>query len=732
MAAIKLYRFDGMRPGWDSRLIEDNMADYARDCFLYDGTLIGWRKPKLLHQLANASARSAFRIPVDLNNSSITAPSYWLEFNDANTDVVRNATINDTYQRYYFASPSSPPSYNTLARIAAGNSGANQPFLLGVPAPGCPPVVTATGGGGSDGSVQEARAYVITWVTAYGEESAPSDYSLVNAFTDSSWEIDLTTPSQANMGQTQAPTRNIAFTNIYRTVTSQGGTATYFFVAQVPVSTLTYLDNQTDDVVALNNQLQTIGWGPPPSDLQGMISMPNGMVAGFRKNEVWFCQPFYPHAWPSSYTLTTEFPVVGLGVTGQSLVACTEGYPVVVTGINPGALAETHSTVLQPCTSKGSIVSGDAGVFYASPNGLVLCQAGGFTTNFTEGWITRDKWQKLTPPVGIKAVNFLSSYFAFGAVAASSAISATGTLTSTANYGNGDVVNVGGVSYTFKDPFVNLAYNVAKGATEQLSMQNLVDAINQNNPSLAGIEFGPSTFANPNVTAGTDGQHVVTFTALVSGVAGNAVALSASCAHATASGTTLGGGVDSADNATYAQQGFTIDFGTANFSQRWLGFGLLSAPGGTNIYNLHGDRWTGIPLIIYGGQVLQYDFTDQAPALMSYKWRSKIYQQTWKHNFEAMKIYFDVPPNIPIQNQVRVVDPTQPVLQAGQYGIVRVYGGSDALNMPLLTTREIRSSSELLRILSGFKVDYWQLELEGVVRISGCHVATSVKELREI
>lgn len=732
MSAIKLFRFDGMRPGWDSRLIEDNMADYSRDAFLYDGTLIGWRKPKLLHQLTNAGARAAFRIPVDATNPGITANSYWLEFNDANTDVVRNATINDTFQRYYFASPSTPPQYNTLARIAAGNTAANQPFLLGVPAPGCAPVINAGGGGGSNLSIQESRAYVYTWVTAYGEESAPSPYSLVNAFTDSSWQIGLTTPPQSDMGQTQAPTRNIAFANIYRTVTADGGTTTYFFVAQVPISTITYLDQQTDDVVALNNQIQTIGWGPPPSDLQGMISMPNGMIAGFRKNEVWFCQPFYPHAWPSAYTLTTEYPIVGLGVSGQTLVVCTEGYPVTITGINPGAMAETHSTVLQPCLSKGSIVSGDAGVFYTSPNGLVLCQVGGATNNFTEGWITRDKWQKLTPPLGIRAVNFLSSYFSYGTVAASSIVSATGTLTSTSNYANGETVSVGGVTYTFRSPFVNSANSIAIGATEVQSMQNLVDAINQINPSLAGVEFGAGTVANPNVTAGTNGQHVVTFTAVVSGSAGNAVAMSSATSHATISGPSLTGGLDSVDNSTYAQQGFTVDFGSANFAQRWLGFGLLSAPNGLNIYNLWLDRWTGIPLTIQGGQVLQYDFTDQAPSLMPYKWRSKVYQQTWKHNFEAMKVYFDVPPNTPPQNQVRVVDPLQPALQIGQYGIVRVYGGSDALNLSLLTTREIRSSSELLRILSGFKVDYWQIELEGTVKISGCHVATSVKELREI
>ena len=47
----------------------------------------------------------------------------------------------------------------------------------------------------------------------------------------------------------------------------------------------------------------------------------------------------------------------------------------------------------------------------------------------------------------------------------------------------------------------------------------------------------------------------------------------------------------------------------------------------------------------------------------------------------------------------------------------------------LYTTRELRSSGELLRIFSGEKVEEWQFEIEGRVNISNMQVATSVKEL---
>ena len=78
-------------------------------------------------------------------NSQITGSSTWLEFLDPDTNVIKNQVVNDIYQRYYWASPSYPPQYNTLARIQANKS----PWLLGINPPGCAPGVSVTGGGGS-------------------------------------------------------------------------------------------------------------------------------------------------------------------------------------------------------------------------------------------------------------------------------------------------------------------------------------------------------------------------------------------------------------------------------------------------------------------------------------------------------------------------------------------------------------------------------------------------------
>jgi hypothetical protein len=76
-------------------------------------------------------------------DTSISAPSIWLEFADPDTTVVRSPVVNDAFQRIYFASPSQPPQYNTALRVQLGQG----PFLLGVPAPPLPPSMTVAGGG---------------------------------------------------------------------------------------------------------------------------------------------------------------------------------------------------------------------------------------------------------------------------------------------------------------------------------------------------------------------------------------------------------------------------------------------------------------------------------------------------------------------------------------------------------------------------------------------------------
>jgi hypothetical protein len=148
--------FAGMQPLRDPVLLPDNNAQYADNCWLYRGQVRGFRADHFVYDVIYSDTQSVYRIPIDPNAPPdfTTAGSYWLEFPDPYMSVIRNPTVGDVYNRYYFfpsdqyasagvnpAWPVTPPPpvFNTLSGIIAGTP----PFTLGVPAPtGGPPTVT--------------------------------------------------------------------------------------------------------------------------------------------------------------------------------------------------------------------------------------------------------------------------------------------------------------------------------------------------------------------------------------------------------------------------------------------------------------------------------------------------------------------------------------------------------------------------------------------------------------
>src|SRR4249919_2834545 len=145
MTAYKIDKFGGMLPAWDTRLLPDGQADFSVNSYLFSGALTGWRQPKLLRMLLNSAAKYVYRIPNrETSDTNITAlDSHWMEFDDPDTTVMHSPVVRDEWQRYYWASTSDLPKYNTYDRIVAGQ----HPWVLGVPASGCTPGVTVEGGG---------------------------------------------------------------------------------------------------------------------------------------------------------------------------------------------------------------------------------------------------------------------------------------------------------------------------------------------------------------------------------------------------------------------------------------------------------------------------------------------------------------------------------------------------------------------------------------------------------
>lgn len=402
MVAVKVQAFGGMIPAVDDMLLPDNAAALAQNTWLYDGKITGMRLPRLIYTCVDTNTKFVYRIPKTSTSILNLDDSYWMEFESINTSVVKGAVSNVTDQRYYWTDGVNPPRYNLQSRIAIGDDS----YILGVPVPSVAP--TATPAGGVSG-VTETRSYVYTHVTDYGEEGPPSPPSIVTTGkVDDTWALTMTAIGG------DATDRNITLTRIYRTITSDQGNADYYFVAELPVATLVYNDVILSDVVILNEPLITQLYDPPPL-LDGFTTMPNGMIIGWMGSDIWFCEPYRPHAWPVTYQQAVEFPVVGIGVIGQTAVILTKGVPYTCTGNNPAnvTLAKIQG-LSEPCTSRGSIVTMPEGVAYSSPTGIILVGPGG-GANLTHKILAKSDWQELLNVASLNAAMLERAYYTYSA-----------------------------------------------------------------------------------------------------------------------------------------------------------------------------------------------------------------------------------------------------------------------------------------------------------------------------
>jgi len=135
-----------------------------------------------------------------------------------------------------------------------------------------------------------------------------------------------------------------------------------------------------------------------------LVVLPNGFLAAFSQNRIYFSEAYQPHAWNPDNALSVHEDIVGLGVSGNSLIVCTKSNPYAITGWEPGILAITKTNINQSCVSKRSIADIGTGIIYASPNGLVQV-AEGVGGLVTEELFTDIEWNTLYPETMICEVH---------------------------------------------------------------------------------------------------------------------------------------------------------------------------------------------------------------------------------------------------------------------------------------------------------------------------------------
>jgi len=402
VAVITVNKFSGVSP-MTPRYLGNNAAQTALNCPVWLGSLQSIRGTSEVTP-APLTKTGVLTSIYRFGQNETDEKKYWFHWVE-DVDVVQGFINGDTTERTYYTGIGAPKvTNNALALAGAGTNYPVSSYDLGVPKPTTALTTTKTGTPDPN-TTTETRVYTFTYVNSWGEESAPFSATDMTPSTEDVYpgeSVVVTMPT--------APTGSYDVTKkrIYRSASGTGNTS-FFFVDEIPVATTTYTDSKKGD--ELNEELSSLTWLQPVSDMEGLVGLPNGVMVGFKGNDVYFSEPFRPFAWPVQYMQTVGYPIVGLGVIDATVVVLTKGRPYFIQGSHPDSMIMVEADVNQACISKRSIVSLNNYVFYASPDGLVGLSPGGSAV-VTEGMFDKYSWQSLSP-ADLVGCRFENKYIGF-------------------------------------------------------------------------------------------------------------------------------------------------------------------------------------------------------------------------------------------------------------------------------------------------------------------------------
>lgn len=396
----------GEAPRLTPRALPENAAQDATNARLQSGDLQTWRQYAAEHALAMAApVETIYR----LNGA-------WLSW-AGDVAVARGPVPGDTTFRTVLAGPTvyDRPQLTTYAMATSGPEpypAATRP--LGVPGPDNRAEAEFFFSSGIS-ETNAVTSYVYTYVNDIGQESAPSPPTpTIDSPTGFAGTVLLSFPA-VDSGIPSA--YGVTTARVYRSATGATGTA-FRFVAEVMI--VGGIPNSVADTLddsELGEVLASSDWDLPPDTLQGVLALPNGVMAGFYDNVLCFSAQNFPHAWPVIYQLTTDTNIVGIGNIDTTVVIFTKSFTYLAIGNDPSAYSMTKLETAHAGVSRRSITSVlDVGVVGATPDGLLAVLGNGQVQNVTDTLFTRRQWQALNPSsiLGVEHDNVYFFYYDTG------------------------------------------------------------------------------------------------------------------------------------------------------------------------------------------------------------------------------------------------------------------------------------------------------------------------------
>lgn len=425
---LTFQQFSGVAPRIAPRLLPATLAQEALDVKLWSGELRPHYADEIL-QYIPSNVQTIYRYK--WKNKTYR----WLMWNK-DTHVVKSPMYDDENNRIYFTNSGGffvtdssllkDQDYNT-GYIPEGSW-----YRTAIPQPGQSDIWISGGTGSGD---IESRSYVYCYVRQWpdgtidiGKSSGP----LKNSSDRSRYTVDVRPGQVVDMSIVDpllyADGAHVGINKvyIYRSEVTSAGQAVYSYVDQFDVNTnratnnpnavwidegtyYKYSDSKPN--TSLGEACPSLYWDPPVGGLKGLVSLQNGLFAAYKDSTVYVSDWNAPHAWPYEHTVTIDYPIVGLGSFGNTIVVCTEAAPVLITVTDPTKPTTRAIQENCPCVSAGSIVSTRNGVIFASTNGLVLINSAS-PTFITEKIITQDEWLPLHPE-SLQAAFLNNTYYGF-------------------------------------------------------------------------------------------------------------------------------------------------------------------------------------------------------------------------------------------------------------------------------------------------------------------------------
>lgn len=425
---LTFQQFSGIAPRIAPRLLPATLAQEALDVKLWSGELRPHYADIIIKYIPSTT-QSIYRYK--WKNKKYN----WLGWAKS-VNVVKGPVYDDENNRIYLMVNDGTGFLVTDSSLLEDRDYINglesKAYAVAIPEPGQSDIWVSGGTGSGD---IESRSYVYCYVRQWSDgtiDVGKSSGPLKNSSDRSRYTVDVRPGQVVDMSIVDP----IAHANgigaginkiyIYRSEVTSAGQALYSYVDQFDVNTNRVTNNPAAVWVAngsyykysdskpntsLGEACPSIYWDAPVTGLKGLVSLQNGLFAAYKDSTIYVSDWNAPHAWPYEHTVTIDYPIVGLGSFGNTIVVCTEAAPVLITVTDPTKPTTRAIQENCPCVSAGSIVSTRNGVIFASTNGLVLINSAS-PTFITEKIITQDEWLPLHPE-SLQAAFLNNTYYGF-------------------------------------------------------------------------------------------------------------------------------------------------------------------------------------------------------------------------------------------------------------------------------------------------------------------------------